>query len=288
MSAHRGHGRQEWSPYRPRSARDHSQAFWLLGPRGTSPFWQELSAQQSHLGAYVDDLLIAGKVSRARARCLPNHDASCPLCLQDAGVVPDAQRFRGALASYEAAGAETSTEKVIDFSETFTAWGTEVKGSEGRVAVSDGKRRQVFRLMFGVLLSGHVSKHSLQSLLGSIIYPSMHRRELMCCLTEIFVFVESMSESKFTRVGDKVKDGLGMSALFMVMAFTYIRAPASTCVRATDATVRRAGACQTWVLQKVANACLEKVKPGESTRDRDGQILRLSIAPPRCRSPAQM
>ena len=181
--------------------------------------------------------------------------------------MPDVQRFRRALASYEAAGAETSTEKVIDFSETFTAWGTEVKGSEGRVAVSDDKRRQVFRLIFGVLLSGHVSKHSLQSLLGSIIYPLMHRRELMCCLTEIFVFVESMSESKLTRVGDKVKDELVLSALFMVVAFTDIRAPVSTCVSATDATVRRAGACQTWVLQKVANACFRKSETrGEHTR----------------------
>ena len=150
--------------------------------------------------------------------------------------MPDVQRFRRALASYEATGAETSTEKVIDFSETFSAWGTEVKGSRRRVAVSDDKRRQVGRFIFGVLLSRHVSKHSLQSLLDSIIYPLMHRRELMCCLTEIFVFVESMSESKLFRVGDEVKDELVMSALFMVMAFTDIRAPVSTCVSATDAT----------------------------------------------------
>ena len=35
----------------------------------------------------------------------------------------------------------------------------------------DDKHRQVFRLMFAVLLSGHVSKNSLQSLAGFIIYP---------------------------------------------------------------------------------------------------------------------
>ena len=111
--------------------------------------------------------------------------------------MPDVQRFRTALAAYEAAGAETSADKVIGFSETLTAWGTEVKGREGRVAVCDDKRRQVLRLMFVVLLSGHVSKHSLQSLLGSIIYPRMRRRELMCFLADIFVFVESMSETCF-------------------------------------------------------------------------------------------
>ena len=139
-------------------------------------------------GAYVDDLLIAGKVPIARALCLPGHDASCPLCACDAGVMPDVQRFRMALAAYGAAGAETSADKVIDFSETCTAWATEVKGREGRVAVCDDKRRQVFRFMFAVFLGGHVSKHFLQLLLGSIIYPLMHRRELMCCLTEIVCF----------------------------------------------------------------------------------------------------
>ena len=95
----------------------------------------------------------------------------------------------------------------------------------------------------------------------------MHRRELMCCLTEIFVFVESMSESKLTRVGDKVNDEFVMSALFMVMAFTDIQAPVSTCVIVTDATVRRAGACQTCVPQKVANACFRKCETrGAHTR----------------------
>ena len=57
-----------------------------------------------------------------------------------------------------------------------------------------------------------------------------------------------------------------MSALFLVVAFTDIRAPVSTCVSATDATVRRAGACQAWVPQKVANACFRKSEArGEHT-----------------------
>ena len=73
----------------------------------------------------------------------------------------------------------------------------------------------------------------------------------MCCLTEIFVFVESMSETSLSRVGDKVKDELLISALFLVMAFTDIRAQVSTCGCATDATVRRAGACQASVPQKL-------------------------------------
>ena len=87
----------------------------------------------------------------------------------------------------------------------------------------------------------------------------------MCCLTEIFLFVESMSETSLSRVGDKVKDELLMSALFLVMAFTDIRAPVSTCISATDATVRRAGACQAWVPQKVANACFCKSETRGST-----------------------
>ena len=143
--------------------------FDCLDHEETLRFGQSFPLSKVIQGAYVDDLLIAGKVPIARAPCLPGHDASCPLCSSDAGVMPDVQRFRTALPAYEAAGAETSTEKAIDFSETFTAWGTEVKGREGRVAVCSDKRRQVFRLLFAVLLSGHVSKHSLQSLLGSII-----------------------------------------------------------------------------------------------------------------------
>ena len=48
---------------------------------------------------------------------------------------------------------------MIGFSETFTAWGTEAKGREGRVAVCDDKRRQVFRLIFAVLLSEQKEAH---------------------------------------------------------------------------------------------------------------------------------
>ena len=81
------------------------------------------------------------------------------------------------------------------------------------------------------------------------------------------MFCKSMSETSLSRLGDKVKDELLMSALFLVLAFTDIRAPVSTCISATDATVRRAGACQAWVPQKVANACFRTSETrGEHTR----------------------
>ena len=95
----------------------------------------------------------------------------------------------------------------------------------------------------------------------------------MCCLADVFVFVERMSETSLSRVGDRVKDELLMSALFLVMAFTDIRAPVSTCVSATDAADRRAGGCQAYVPQKIANACFRKSEArGEHTRLRLGDF----------------
>ena len=84
--------------------------FECLDPEEALRFGRSFPLSKGIQGAYVDDLLIAGKVPLARALCLPDHDASCPLCAGDAGVMPDVQRFRTALAAYEAAGAETSAD----------------------------------------------------------------------------------------------------------------------------------------------------------------------------------
>ena len=158
--------------------------------------------------------------------------------------MPDIARLQQSLEAYAAEGAEVSQEKGVDFAENFTAWGTEIQGRTGRVGVSDEKRRQMFRLIVAVLLSGFVSKPMPQSLLGSIVYPLMRRRELMCCLTESFVFVEHMHVSNATKIPPRVQDELLVAALFMTLAFTDIRAPVATLLGATDATVKRAGACQ--------------------------------------------
>ena len=125
-------------------------------------------------------------------------------------------------------------------------WGT---NTERFVEIGKGEAKGIVALV----MCARCSKHTLQSLAGSIVYPLMHRRELMCCLGETFTFLESMSDSIDAKIPAVVVDELLCSALAMTLAFTNIRAHVSPCLSATDATVRRAGACQAYVPQKVAN-----------------------------------
>ena len=76
-----------------------------------------------------------------------------------------------------------------------------------------------------------------------------------------------MSEIDDSKIPVGVLDELIAAALALVVSFANIRAPVSTCLSATDATVRRAGACQAFVPQRVANACYRRSEHrGEYTR----------------------
>ena len=104
----------------------------------------------------------------------------------------DQQAFARALQAYDAAGAQKADDKIVDFSTRFTCWGTEVDGDAGRVAVAADKRRQSFRLTLALLLSGRATKSVLQSLVGTLVHPLMHRRQLMCSLLETYVFLSRL------------------------------------------------------------------------------------------------
>ena len=139
-------------------------------------------------GAYVDNLLVAGIIPKERAFCTPGHAAEFPHCRSDGGHMEDSETFARAIAAYDAAGAEKADEKITSFDSRFTSWSIEIDGHLGRVSVSADKRRQSFRLAFGVLLSGQVTKATLQSLVGMLVDPLMQRRQLMCSLVETYLF----------------------------------------------------------------------------------------------------
>ena len=239
----------------------------VLQPEQTLRYGQSFPLSKVVQGAYVDDLMIAGIVPRERSHCKPGHAVACEHCRADGGHMPDVATFGRAIAAYDAVGAQKAAEKITDFSTCFTCWGTEVDGERGRVSVSADKRRQALRLTFAVLLGGLVTKATLQSLVGTLVYPLMHRRQLMCSLVETYTFIENMTDDVSYSIPADVVDELLAAALFLTVAHTDVRAPVSTRISATDATVRRAGACQSFVPQKVANMFYRlSESKGEHTR----------------------
>jgi len=69
-----------------------------------------------------------------------------------------------------AADAARSLGKCIRFEQTFTTWGTTVQGESGRVRVCLNKRRQLFRLLTGVVLQIDVGRNIMEMSLGGLVF----------------------------------------------------------------------------------------------------------------------
>ena len=154
--------------------------------------------------------------------------------------------------AYEDNGVMQALDKRERFAETFTAWGTTVEGRAGKAGVALNKRRQVARLVYSVARRGSCSKVILQSLVGSLVHPFMHRRCLMSTLQEVYKFIGDMPLRGECRLPAVVIDELLAGTLNIVFAFTDLRAEVSSTIAATDATNIRGGRCVATVPPQLA------------------------------------
>ena len=89
----------------------------------------------------------------------------------------------------------------------------------------------------------------------------------MRSLVEMHSFIENTAEVDSHIIPANAIDELLAASVFLTIATTNIRAPVSTCISAIHATVHRAGACQAFVPQKLANMCFRRGESrGEYTR----------------------
>ena len=97
---------------------------------------------------------------------------------------------------------------------------------------------------------------------------------------ETYIFIECMNDHDTYAIPQDVYDELLAASLLLTVAHTDVRAAVSTRISATDATVRRAGACQSVVPQKIANMFFRLSESRGSTPAYVGLIWRQNSAPP--------
>lgn len=153
---------------------------------------------------------------------------------------------------YEHLGIPTSDKKAFTHQPSFTAWGTHVEGSTGRVGTPREKLVQLSELIVQVCSLKKVSKKLLQKTLGLLVHPSMHQRLLMSLLQEVYLWVEKLDDSEARRLPAAAREELLMFALCLPLCHSNIKWQVSPRVGASDACLDGGGRAATLTDQSIA------------------------------------
>ena len=143
-------------------------------------------------------------------------------------------------------GAETSG------TASFLAWGTHVCNRPGTVGTPAPKRLLLAWVLFLVLSMKAVPKILLVSILGLLVHPFMHRRELCACLHHVYKVIAPYKDLDLIVIKHDILQELYFAALLLPVVYSNIRAQIDTVVSATDATPSRGGATEACVPQTLA------------------------------------
>ena len=153
---------------------------------------------------------------------------------------------------YKELGLPRSEKKAFDKEYQFKAWGSAVDSESGRIGTPIEKLRQVEELTIALLKVGYATKKALQKLVGLFIHPFMHRRECMSLFHHIYVYIESLGDSKLTRLPQHIRDELLTAALVLPLSFSNARWGVSPQVAATDASSKGGGRASTLTTKVLA------------------------------------
>ena len=127
-------------------------------------------------GTYIDDHLIF---------------AICPTSFaQKPGL--DTERALKARVDYEKAKLPISEDTCYNHKPKFIAWGTGCCSGSGMVGAPVERRLQLLTLTLTALSLPVLTKAVLQSLLGSLIHPFMHRKCCMSVFGRVYRFVQNI------------------------------------------------------------------------------------------------
>jgi hypothetical protein len=135
----------------------------------------------------------------------------------------------------------------------FTAWGTSVDSETGRVGVELEKLKQLCGLIVEVSKLKKVNKKVMQKVVGLVIHPAMHRRNLMAIFQDTYTFISRIPEKGYRKLPPKVREELLWMALCLPVMESNIRWPVSTRVGASDASLSGGGRAACTTTQAVAN-----------------------------------
>ncbi len=168
---------------------------------------------------------------------------------------------------YVRLGIPTSDKKAFTKQPSFQAWGTCVDSNSGRVGTPLFKLRQLRDLLEQVCNLPAVTKKLIQKCLGLVVHPCMHRRNIMCLLQEVYIWVEKMPEKHPCRMPKSVREELLCLALTLPLCHANIRRPVSCRVSATDASLDGGGRACTITTPEVCQTLYRyAVHKGEAIR----------------------
>lgn len=153
---------------------------------------------------------------------------------------------------YQEKGIPTSSGKAFSKLENYTAWGTEVCNRTGRVGAPMFKLKHLTDIIASVCSLKQVSKKLLQGVVGLLVHPFTHRRNLMCILQDTFTFIEKLKDGESRPLPPSVKEELICSGLVLPTCHSNIRWGVSKRVGASDASLSHGGRCASLVTSPIA------------------------------------
>ena len=161
----------------------------------------------TYFGVYIDDVIVA--------QVLPNR-----LLAQSTG--PDVSVTQRCSSVFEKYDVEVSEEKgLVLFSvnpkpqTTFEAWGTRSRSDPVEVATPVEKQKALANVIFYLVHVTYVPKPILLSVLGLLVRPFMHNRELMACLHRAYKYSAGFRNLDIAFLQNDIKNELVFAALLL-------------------------------------------------------------------------
>ena len=206
----------------------------------TISFRKPLPASHTLEGLYIDDHLVMQILPTRKIRDKQETFEDEAIC----------QKSRE---QYQKLDLPVSLKKQFTKCSKFTAWGTSVDSETGRVGVELEKLKQLCGLIVEVSKLKKVNKKVMQKVVGLVIHPAMHRRNLMAIFQDTYTFISRIPEKGYRKLPPKVREELLWMALCLPVMESNIRWPVSTRVGASDASLSGGGRAACTTTQAVAN-----------------------------------
>lgn len=239
----------------------------LLSPQSKMVYGRHLPDGPTLEGAYLDDLLVIGRVKAGRDVEVDGSFEPPEPRPSD----PDMRQVRAAELAYEHAGLERALHKSFRAELNFKAWGAEIDGVKGTAGVPIAVRRQVWHLFSRVVVMGKGTKNLLQRLLGYAAFCFQFRRECFSLQHHVYKYLDSLTDDKVYRFPGFVLDELRGMMLHLPFCCWNMRRSFAEEIIATDATPSSGGATKACLPKALAQKLWKHTEVrGEAVRlDRD-------------------
>ncbi|CAE7813662.1 SMYD3, partial [Symbiodinium sp. CCMP2456] len=235
----------------------------VLDPAHTLHYGEHVSDSDLWEGAYLDDLLIAQKITLPYN--IPLDGSFEPPAAQVSDK--DFEQVVAAEGAYKAAGLERAVRKAFRFEPRFRAWGAEVDGIQGRVSSPLDVRRQVWMILMKIVTGGWCSREVLQKTIGYLAFVFQYRREFYSLQHHVYRYLERMPAGKWVPLPGYILDELRSCSLHLPFARWDMRRAIHSSLLATDATPSSGGAVEAPITEELARALWKHAElKGEAAR----------------------